>query len=190
MEMHKFEKWIVNSDFCNFLHKKFIFPSFFGFIDNKLKGRTLEIGCGVGETTKLFAERYNKIVITAIDYDKKQIQIAKKNYKIKYVKFQQRDATNLNFKNSYFDYVLETNTFHHIKDYTEAIKQVHRVLKKNGIFYLMDISQYLFVWPIRLLFPPESYFTKKEFIKHLENNGFKVDKAKGKLIFFIAAKKV
>jgi ubiquinone/menaquinone biosynthesis C-methylase UbiE len=190
MEMHKFEKWFVNSEFCNFLHKKIIFPSFLKFIDNDLKGRALEIGCGIGETTKLFAKRFNKLIITAIDCDKEQIIIAKKNKNLKNAKFFQGDTTNLKFKNSSFDYVVETNTFHHIKDYTKAIKEVYRILKKRGNFYLMDISKYLFVWPFRLCFPPESYFSKKEFIMQLENNGFKVEKSNGNILFFIAARKI
>ena len=190
MEMYKFEKRFVNSDFCIFIHKKLIFPSFFKFIDNDLKGKALEIGCGIGETTKLLAKKFNKLMITAIDYDKEQIRIANKNKNLKNAKFFQRDATNLKLKNSSFDYVMETNTLHHIKDYIKVIKEVYRVLKKNGIFYLMDISKYLFIWPLRLFFPPESYFSKKELIIQLENNGFKVEKSNGNLLFFIAARKI
>jgi len=39
----------------------------------------------------------------------------------------------------------------------------NKSIKKNGIFYAMDISKYIFVWPLRIFFPAESYFTKKEF---------------------------
>jgi len=190
MEMHKIEKLFVNSAFCNFLHKTLIFPSFFSFIDINLAGKALEIGCGIGKTTKLLAEKYSKLMITAIDYDKEQIEKARKNKKLKNVKFQYGDATKLKFKNSSFDYVIETNTFHHIKNYSKVIKEVYRMLKKNGIFYVMDISKYCFIWPLRIFFPPESRFTKKEFIENLENNGFKVDKSKGNLLFYIAARKI
>ncbi|MEK6949926.1 MAG: class I SAM-dependent methyltransferase [Nanoarchaeota archaeon] len=190
MEMRNFEKFFVNSDFCNFFHKRMIFPSFFGFINRNLIGKLLEIGCGIGETTKLFTKKYNKLMITAIDYDKEQIQIAKKNKNLKNIKFFHGDATKLKFKNSSFDYVMETNTFHHIKNYSKAIKEVGRVLKDNGTFYLIDISRYVFIWPLCIFFPPESYFTKKEFIKNLENNGFRVEKSKCSLLFYIAARKI
>lgn len=190
MEMHKFEKWFVNSDFCNFLQKKYFFRKFFDFIGKELEGGILEIGCGIGETTNLLSNKYKKSYITAIDYDIEQINIAKRNNKLKNVKFMQGDATNAKFKNSSFDYVIETDVFHHIKDYPKAIKEVCRVLKKNGCFYLIDISQYVFIWPIRIFFPPESFFTKKEFIRQLQNNGFEIEKSSGNLFFFIAAKKV
>ena len=81
--------------------------------------------------------------------------------------------------------------FRHVKNYEDAIKETGRTLKKNGYFYLMDISQYFFGLPIfKLLFPPESYITKKECIRQLENCGFKVEKSRCRLLFFIAAKNV
>ena len=64
------------------------------------------------------------------------------------------------------------------------------MLKKNGIFYIMDFSKYVFFWPLRIFFPPESYFTKEEFTKNLENNGFKTERSKGSLLFYVAARKV
>jgi len=190
MEMHKFEKLFVNSAFCSFFHRTLIFPSFFRFINKALAGKALEIGCGIGKTTKLLAEKYSKLMITAIDYDKEQIERAGKNNNLNNVKFQYGDATKLKFKNSSFEYAIETNTFHHIKNYSKAIKEVYRMLKKNGIFYVMDISKYCFIWPFRIFFPPESYFTKKELIQNLENNGFRVEKSKGNLLFYVAARKI
>lgn len=188
--MSRFEKFFVNSKLCNRLQKIFLYPKFLGFIGKELNGNVLEIGCGIGETTNLLSNKYKKSYIMAIDYDIEQINIAKKNNKLKNVKFMQGDATNMTFKNSSFDYAIETNVFHHIKDYPKAIEEVGRVLKNNGHFYLIDISQYIFSWPIRLFFPPESFFTKKEFIRQLQNKGFKIEKSSGNLFFFISAKKV
>jgi len=190
MEMHRFEKWFVNSNLFNFLYYNTVYTSFLNFINKELKGNALEIGCGIGKTTSWLAKRYNNLKITAVDYDKEQIKIARKN-KIANAAFEHGDGTKPKFKNSAFNYVIETGVFHHIKDYKKAIKEASRVLRKNGYFYLIDISQYFFmIWPIHLFFPPESLLTKKEFIEQLEINGFKVEKSKGRFIFFIAAKKV
>ena len=191
MEMTKSEKFFVNSNIFNFIYKKTVYNSFFNFIGKDIKGNLLEIGCGIGKTTHFLAEKYNKLKITAIDYDKGQIGIAKKNKKSNNIEFKQRDATSLNFKNNSFDYIIETNVFHHIKNYEDAIKEARRVLKKNGYFYLMDISQYFFGLPlIKFLFPPESYITKNILIEKLKENKFEIEKSKGRLLFFIAARKV
>ena len=189
--MHKFEKWFVNSDFCNFIYKKTIYNSFLNFIGGNIKGKLLEMGCGIGKTTHFLADKYNKIKITAIDYDKGQIDIAKKNKKSNNIEFRQGDATLLNFKSNFFDYVIETNALHHIKNYESAIKEARRVLKKNCYFYLMDISQYFFGLPLIIfLFPPESYITKGILIEKLKENNFEVKKSSGNLIFLIAARKI
>ena len=189
MEMRRFEKFFINGSLFNFLYGKTAYASFLKFIDNELKGKALEIGCGIGKTTSWLAKRYNKLRITAIDYDEEQIKIAGKS-KIANVVFKQGDGTKLKFKNSSFDCAIETGVFHHIKNYKKAVKEASRVLKKNSYFYIMDVSQYFFMlWPLRILFPPESLLTKKEFIEQLEMNGFKIEKSKGNLLFFIAARK-
>ena len=186
--MQTFEKKLVNSKLTTWLHKHIIFPSFFNFIRIELDGKTLEIGCGIGKTTEQLAKRYNKLKIIAIDYDKEQIEQAMRNNH-KNIIFQQGDATKLQFGNDSFDYVIETNTFHHIKDYQKAIGEAHRILKSKGVFYVMDISRYFFIWPLSFLFPPESRFSKQEFIAALEQNGFIVTKTAGIFLFFLSAKK-
>ena len=187
--MNKLEKLFVNSYLFNLVYKYTVYNSFLNFINRSIKGKLLEIGCGIGKTTHFLAGRYNTLIITAIDYDRGQIDIANKNRESTKIKFMQADATNLKFKPAHFDYAIETNVSHHIKNYPKAIKEVKRVLKKNGYFYLMDISQYFFTLPIiKYLFPPEAYLTKKELIKQLENTGFEIEKSNGNLIFFISAR--
>ena len=66
--------------------------------------------------------------------------------------------------------------------------QIVEFLKKNGNFYVMDVSKY-FLWPLSLFFG-ESAFTKNEFIKILEDNGLEVEKSSRSFFFFIAAKKL
>ena len=191
MEMSKSEKWFVNSKLFNLIYQCTLYNSFLNFINKNIEGKILEVGCGIGKTTHFLVEKYNNVSITAIDYDKEQIDIANKNKKSIKIKFMQSDATKLKFKSSYFDYVIETNVLHHVKEYTKAIKEIKRVLKNNGYFYLMDISQYFFTLPIiKLLFPPEANINKNEVIKQLKLNEFKIEKSKGNLIFFIAARKI
>ena len=187
-KMNWIEKPIVNSKSWNWIYRRLIYNKFLDFVGSKLKGNILEIGCGVGKTTHFLAEKYDKIKITAVDYDKEQIKVANKNKKYKNIKFELGDATSLNFKKNSFDCVIETNVFHHIKDYQKAIREVRRVLKNNGVFYLIDVSKY-FLGPIATFFL-ESAFTRQDFINNLENNGFKIEKYGRNFFFFIAAKKV
>jgi len=189
MEMHNFEKIIVNNFILNLFYTKIILLRYLKNIEDNPKN-ILEIGCGIGHTTKILNERFPNSKITAIDYDEKQIKQANKIHKnMINVKFIQGDATKLKFKDNTFDTIFEFNVLHHIKNYEKAIEEINRVLIQNKNFYLTDISKHLFIPIIKNLFPPESYFTKEDIIKNLEKNKFNIIKHKGKFLFSIVAKK-
>ena len=189
MEMHRIEKIFVNNFIINYFHNKFRTARFLKSIDDN-PINILEIGCGVGYTTKLIKQKFPNAKIIAIDYDGDQIKIANKLHgKIKNIKFIQGDATHLKFKNNSFDAIFEFNVLHHIKNYEKAVKEINRVLIKNKIVYLMDISKYVFIPIIKNFFPPESFFTKEDMIKKLEKNKFKIKSHKGKGLFTVVAMK-
>lgn len=189
MEMHITEKLLVNNRLWNYILKKIYLPKILNLVD-KVKGNVLEIGSGMGLTTMEVYKTLPNVSITAIDSDIYQVNKARKllprNLKDK-IKFLQGDATDLRFKNNSFEAVFEFNVFHHIKDYEKAIKEVKRVLKKNGKFYIMDISQSFFIPVIRHLAPPESLFTKQIFVKKLTENGFNIQVSSGKFFIYIKA---
>ena len=183
-EMNFFEKIFVNSFIFDLFLKLILLPSFFRFTGN-VSGKILEIGCGKGTTTFGIVKRYSKADLTAIDYDEEQVKKAVKIFPLRYISrtsFEQGDATNLRFKDKSFDFVFELNSFHHIKNYEKAIKEVYRVLKKDGKFLIMDI------W-FPLILHGESVISKKSFENKLINNDFEVEKSKGLLGYYITARK-
>ncbi|MEK6869821.1 MAG: class I SAM-dependent methyltransferase [Nanoarchaeota archaeon] len=189
MEMHRIEKFFVNSPIFNYFHNKFLVSKFLKSIQDNPKN-ILEIGCGIGYTTKSLSEKFPNARIIAIDYDEEQIKTANRLHEnIKNVKFMQGDATNLKFKNNSFDAVFEFNTLHHIKNYKKAINEIKMALKKNKNFYIIDVSKYFFIPIFRSLFPAEAYFTKEGMIKKLAKNNFKIKSHSGKGIFYIVATK-
>jgi len=189
MEMHRLEKIFVNNFIWNFFYTRIIVLRFLKNIEDNPKN-ILEIGCGMGYTTKALNQHFPNAKITAIDYDEEQIKQANILHgKINNVKFMQGDATKLKFKNNTFDGVFEFGVLHHIKNYEKAIKEINRVLSKNKTFYIVDISKYVFIPIFRNLFPPESYFTREEMIKKLKEYKFKIKSHNGKRLFSIVAKK-
>ena len=146
------------------------------------KGKVLDVGCGTGDLLLMLDEkRRNKkamLNLCGIDISRKMLEKAKKNLGSK-AKVQYGDVENIPFKANYFDVVTSTEAFHHYEKAQKAISEMHRVLKKNGLLFLADISIANSV--IRKLFfiiePGHvKIYSKKEFRLLLENAGFKVEK--------------
>lgn len=188
-EMHIIEKIIVNSKLDLIFHKWFGVSKLLNWAMVDHTEKILELGCGIGITTKFIAEKFNSAKIIALDYDKSQIQKAKDRQYNRNIKFIVGDATKLKFKNKSFDMVFEILAFHHIPNYEKAIAEVYRALKNGGKFILMDI-------PLKSINPFHKFFmlqpaefTKKEFFGKLEEAGFVVRRSKGKIFFSVMALK-
>ena len=96
----------------------------FSGLENK---KILDAGCNYGEITKALSEK-NQVV--GIDPDEKALKIARKF--CKKAIFKKSSLTNLHFSKNTFDTVICLAVLEHIKDDKKAIKEIARVLKKEG----------------------------------------------------------
>lgn len=92
----------------------------------------LEIGCGMGYFCKEAVKKGAKV--TGVDVGKSLLNISKK--KIKKARFLQANASKLPFKNSTYDIVLCTEVIEHVDDQTNALKEMLRVVKKDGLIVI------------------------------------------------------
>lgn len=181
-EMHPLEKFFVNSRLFDVFHKHFGVQKLLCWAPPKGK-KVLELGCGVGITTKLIAKALPYAEIIALDYDAAQIKEAQK-LKLNNVTFVIGDAAHLHFHDEHFDTVIQVLTFHHIPEYQKAMKEAYRVLKKGGHFLMLDMAGKL-VNPLHLwLHIQPAEFTKKAFLQDLEHAGFHIGNKKGPDIYF------
>lgn len=103
-----------------------------------LKGKkVLDVGCGSGVFVVEFVKKGATVV--GIDYSKKMIELAEietVKYKLPKNKFklQIASATNLPFKNNYFDIILATGLTDYLSDpeNQKFIKEASRTIKKGG----------------------------------------------------------
>lgn len=93
--------------------------------------KTLMIGCGTGEETKLL-EEYNAKNIVGIDISKNSIEIAQKTYPDH--KFIIADMHNLPFEDNTFDFIYSSLAIHYSDNPEKVYMEVNRVLKKDGCF--------------------------------------------------------
>ena len=100
----------------------------------------LEIGCGTGRVSKIFATSGFNLV--GIDASHKMLDIAIKKASLENWKFEGKfgDARKLPFVDKSFDLIYCVNLLHLIKDWKKVISEVQRV-SKNSIFANISLNQ-------------------------------------------------
>ncbi len=97
------------------------------------KGRLLDIGCGGGYVTECLPKYYPKVKIYGCDVSATAIKYAKKfgTGKVSYKVMQKK----LPYPSNYFDAITCLDVLEHIPDVDFFIREVRRVLKKDGVFF-------------------------------------------------------
>ncbi|MBN1157002.1 methyltransferase domain-containing protein [Candidatus Woesearchaeota archaeon] len=105
--------------------------------------RILDAGCGTGDWCIYFADK--GAVVSGVDISKTMIEIAKretKKHKLK-VDYEAVPLEKIAFPDKSFDIIISITTLQHItnpKRFRKAVKNLARVLKKNGIIALIEFS--------------------------------------------------
>jgi ubiquinone/menaquinone biosynthesis C-methylase UbiE len=111
---------------------------------NELDFKTiLDLGCGVGRHSLLFAQR--KFKVTALDLSESGLEKLSKSAREKQlsIKTVLADVASLPFKDASFDAVLAYHSIFHVdsEGMVSAINEVRRVLKPKGEVFLTLISK-------------------------------------------------
>jgi len=155
----------------------------------------LDLGCGDGELTKEIAIKAARVV----GIDNKNFSPVWKKVKLEWKKvksdssgdleFQNREATNLNFKED-FDAVFSNRVIHHIKTPEQVIDSVWTALRPGGRFvaefYGHGTAEEIILALQEVMISKNYSFdinddfpwylpTKEEYCKLLRNQGFEVD---------------
>lgn len=99
--------------------------------------RILELGCGTGIQWEGRIEALpNNCVLILSDFSAKMVEIAKGKFEFyPNVFFKEIDINTIPFGDEQFDIVIANHMLYHIQDLDNALNEVYRVLKKDGIFY-------------------------------------------------------
>lgn len=102
----------------------------------------LDIGCGTGALTQMFAEREQSLTITGLDADPGALDIARNRLVPveQRVTLQQGFAQDMPFKLATFDVAVSSLLFHHLnrRQKLEVLNEIHRVLKPGGQLHIAD----------------------------------------------------
>jgi 2-polyprenyl-3-methyl-5-hydroxy-6-metoxy-1,4-benzoquinol methylase len=143
----------------------------------------LEIGCGTGEISNLFAQK-TKANVLGLDLCVPFIEQARKNYNLSNLKF---DVLNFNNPESLnglqFDYIIGNGILHHLYyNLDEALKNILFLLKPKGKMIFLEpnlLNPYcylIFTYPHfrkkAFLEPDEMAFTRSFITKKLKASGY------------------
>ncbi len=108
--------------------------------------KILDVCIGTANTSIKIARKNKKNLITGIDLSPDMIAVANKKIRkmnIDNINIRQMNAVNMDFKNNAFDIVMITFGLHEM-DFmlmNNVLKEMHRVLKKRGILYIVDFTK-------------------------------------------------
>ncbi len=155
----------------NLYHKRIIGMS-------KYKGKILDVGCGSGNLLRLL----KRGELHGIDISEEFCRVARQ--RVPRAAIRTGDVEYLPYTDNYFDYVFMTAVLEHMEDFSIALKEVQRVLKKGGTFVMSvpnrDWLRYDFYEVRRKKFQPhDDHFFRYDEIHALLSKYFTVDKYKG-----------
>ncbi|PIU83137.1 MAG: hypothetical protein COS68_05645 [Elusimicrobia bacterium CG06_land_8_20_14_3_00_38_11] len=148
----------------------------YGKFSEYIKGKVLEIGCGLGTITQFYVDNFD---VTATDISAEYVNIVKQRFgnckNFHSVVFNIELETNTLLKNDY-DTVISSNVLEHIQNDTAALLNINKILKEDGILILLTpAGQFLFSNLDRNVGHYRRY-SKTEVKNKLETAGFTVEK--------------
>lgn len=140
-----------------------------------LRGDILEIGCGIGNFTKVLPS-YGKVF--AVDINRDYVSETKKLVGEKgVVGVGDIEKGKYFFKNKSFDTVVCLNVLEHIKNDLGAVEKIYELLKKGGYLVLLVPSHSSLFGEIDRSIYHIRRYEKKELIKILKNQEFSIIKS-------------
>ncbi len=112
--------------------------------------RVLDLGCGTATLTVMVKQTHPEAQVTGLDGDQNVLQIGRAKAERVGVSLilDQGMAYDLPYPGASFDRVISSLMFHHLTtlDKQRAMKEVYRVLRPGGAFWIADFGRPLGLW--------------------------------------------
>ncbi len=153
----------------------------------------LEAGCGSGYGLKLIYEAFKPSKLYGFDILLDEVKLARER-KIPAI-ISVDSIVHTKFPSDSFDAVFEFTVLHHIPPWRHAMKEIHRLLRPNGVFLASDLDKEttdFFEKTTGVKHPKDAQFEWPEFIQGLLQAGFEILEKRlilGRLGLFLCRKK-
>ena len=179
MKLNWAERWAVNNP-SRVIQQKWEM-GWFRKKSSLPEGATiLEIGCGRGAGARIIYQIFRPRILHASDLDLDMIRKAE-NYlppeDRKPIRFLTADVLKLPYNDVSIDAVFGFGVLHHIPDWQSALKEIARVLKPGGTYFLEELYPTLyqnFITKHILLHPQENRFRSRDLKQALQEGDFEL----------------
>lgn len=117
-------------------HTEITFKSWIGFLSSNLSTNSskkiLEIGCGIGLSTKMIAEKFPRAKVFGTDLSQRFVKFAQKTYKAANLEYKVMSATKITFPAKSLDAICLFDVIEHINDVELFLNEANRTLKRGG----------------------------------------------------------
>jgi ubiquinone/menaquinone biosynthesis C-methylase UbiE len=151
-------------------------PAFLDLLPDVTGRKGLDVGCGEGHNTRLFAKRGGDMF--AVDIAPTFVRFAAEAEREEdgAIRYAVASALRLPFGSEEFDFVTAVMSLMDVSDYAQALKEIHRVLRGGG-FLQFSISHPCFSPPYRrLLRTPEGTAYAVEVGRYFERVDGQIDR--------------
>jgi len=137
----------------------------------------LEVGCGNGVSTGLLSTTFRPRRLVAFDFDGLMVERARRRLQRPPasgpVELTVADATRMPFADGEFDAVFEVGVVHHVPDWRAALREVARVLRRDGLLFFAEPSRGRLTRGIYRFVPHDrgSMFSAQELVAALSDAG-------------------
>ena len=190
MKLNWFEDAVINSPPRRWLQRWYETPLLHRLGGPLPRGaEALEIGCGPGYGSQLILERFGAASVDACDLDPRQVARARQRLsglggRVRLATADATDLTPFTGERTY-DAVFDFGIVHHVPTWRDALAEVARVLRPDGVFYFEEVTKQALDRPsFRLLtdHPKEDRFSGEDFLAELARHGLAV--AEHRSVFF------
>jgi len=147
--MEFMKRWIENRNRI----RRYDLDRIFRSVPKKAFSAGLELGAGDGFQSRILIHYCDSLICT--EYNNKRLNHSLQK-ELPGLSFKVCDAENLPFKDDSFDFIFSSNLLEHIKNKTQCLAELKRVLKKNGIMIhvmpnrLMKFFNFVLYYPFVL----------------------------------------
>ncbi len=179
MKLNWAERWAVNNP-TRPLQQKLEIQWMRGKFPLRPGAVVLEVGCGRGAGAAIIARAFRPRTLLAMDLDLLMIERAKDYLPPmprKEISFYVGDVLTLPCQAQSLDAVFGFGVLHHVPDWQGALKEIARVVKPGGIFFMEELYPSLyqnFITRHILLHPSQNRFRSQDLKKALERTGLQL----------------